>query len=305
MSKEPHPGDWECPGCLLVVFAHRSECIRCGFAKAGEYTVPKKLRAKVSRPLANEETISTKCNNSLEKGTQSKKIHKQSQRSRHNKKRRLRQSARKPRFAAFARWIKEKFGNVMLPGCSVLDVAGGSGGLCWELVAPLSTIDSIRCTVIDPNPVRFSRRKTENLIRAALVRVNDCNFSVTKVENVTKIDSQIKVALDIKCLDKTVIDKAPAVVSDTAVNILQKRGAQQLKTLFNADFCSGQNPNGSEISKDLWQKCVLVVGLHPDQATDSIVDLALKHQKPFAVVPCSFYIITFHLSIFFYTKICT
>lgn len=29
-----------------------------------------------------------------------------------------------------------------------------------------------------------------------------------------------------------------------------------------------------------------VVGMHPDQATDAIVDFALACSKPFAVVPC-------------------
>lgn len=29
-----------------------------------------------------------------------------------------------------------------------------------------------------------------------------------------------------------------------------------------------------------------VIGLHPDQATEPIVDFALKNNKPFAVVPC-------------------
>ena len=28
------------------------------------------------------------------------------------------------------------------------------------------------------------------------------------------------------------------------------------------------------------------MGLHPDEATDSIVDMSLKYRKPFAVVPC-------------------
>lgn len=35
--------------------------------------------------------------------------------------------------------------------------------------------------------------------------------------------------------------------------------------------------------------CSVVVGLHPDQATDAAVDFALAHGKPFAVVPCCTY----------------
>ena len=34
------------------------------------------------------------------------------------------------------------------------------------------------------------------------------------------------------------------------------------------------------------QKCGLLVGLHPDQVTEEIVDVALLLNKPFAVVPC-------------------
>ena len=30
----------------------------------------------------------------------------------------------------------------------------------------------------------------------------------------------------------------------------------------------------------------IIIGMHPDQATEPIVDMALKYQMPFAVVPC-------------------
>ena len=35
-----------------------------------------------------------------------------------------------------------------------------------------------------------------------------------------------------------------------------------------------------------FSNCSLVVGMHPDQATDAIVDNAISHGRPFAVVPC-------------------
>ena len=35
--------------------------------------------------------------------------------------------------------------------------------------------------------------------------------------------------------------------------------------------------------------CSLLVGMHPDQALNPIVDLALALNKPFAVVPCCVY----------------
>ncbi|ETV97726.1 hypothetical protein, variant 1 [Aphanomyces invadans] len=36
----------------------------------------------------------------------------------------------------------------------------------------------------------------------------------------------------------------------------------------------------------LFQSCSIVVGMHPDEATEAIVDAALAFSKPFAIVPC-------------------
>jgi len=40
------------------------------------------------------------------------------------------------------------------------------------------------------------------------------------------------------------------------------------------------------LSGHLWSECSVVIGLHSDGATEPLVKLALKHKKPFAVVPC-------------------
>ncbi|KDD73377.1 hypothetical protein H632_c2241p0, partial [Helicosporidium sp. ATCC 50920] len=39
----------------------------------------------------------------------------------------------------------------------------------------------------------------------------------------------------------------------------------------------------------LLQRCSVVVGMHPDQATEPAVDLALALGRPWAVVPCCVY----------------
>lgn len=44
---------------------------------------------------------------------------------------------------------------------------------------------------------------------------------------------------------------------------------------------------------DLLLNCSIVVGMHPDQATEPLVDLALALGKPFAVVPCCVYAVEF------------
>ena len=37
---------------------------------------------------------------------------------------------------------------------------------------------------------------------------------------------------------------------------------------------------------DVLAQCSVVIGMHPDQATEPLVDFAIAHRKPFAVVPC-------------------
>ena len=45
----------------------------------------------------------------------------------------------------------------------------------------------------------------------------------------------------------------------------------------------------AEALRDALKNASVVVGLHPDQATDALVDFALASGKPFAVVPCCTY----------------
>jgi len=40
---------------------------------------------------------------------------------------------------------------------------------------------------------------------------------------------------------------------------------------------------------EVLSECSIIIGLHPDQATEAIVDCALRWNKPFALVPCCVY----------------
>ena len=53
-------------------------------------------------------------------------------------------------------------------------------------------------------------------------------------------------------------------------------GLSQKRQLFDEAFAS----------EGVFAEASVIVGLHPDEATEYIVDLALCHRKPFAVVPC-------------------
>ena len=45
----------------------------------------------------------------------------------------------------------------------------------------------------------------------------------------------------------------------------------------------------SPLSGVILRNCSLLIGMHPDQATEAIIDAALQLGKPFAVVPCCVY----------------
>jgi len=56
-------------------------------------------------------------------------------------------------------------------------------------------------------------------------------------------------------------------------------GLTQHQQLFDDTFVTG-------VGRDVFREADVIVGLHPDEATEVIVDLAIKYDKPFAVVPC-------------------
>ena len=106
-------------------------------------------------------------------------------------------------------------------------------------------------------------------------------------------------------------------LSDVACAVLRRAGAGQFQRLFEPSFCEASceahrgtahdrhddhDDDGRGVEKAAgsgggggiaigasaaaWKEASLVVGLHPDEATGAIVELALEHGKPFAVVPC-------------------
>lgn len=62
----------------------------------------------------------------------------------------------------------------------------------------------------------------------------------------------------------------------------EAEGMTWLAEAFDAEAFPAAHP-------DLLADCSMLVGLHPDQATEAIVDCALRWGKPFAVVPCCVY----------------
>ena len=59
----------------------------------------------------------------------------------------------------------------------------------------------------------------------------------------------------------------------------------QIEIPFNQIRCM-VNLDTPNLYKELFVDSSILIGLHPDQATEIIVDIALKLNKPFAIIPC-------------------
>ncbi|KAK9811704.1 hypothetical protein WJX72_008710 [[Myrmecia] bisecta] len=159
---------------------------------------------------------------------------------------------KRQRAAVFVDWLLKTYGREFLnSGTGVLDIAGGRGDVSFQL----QTVHGIRCTLVEPRPQKLSRTQHKELARIRMA------------------DKDTLAGLSL----------APA----------RDRGPH---TNSNASLCGTLCKHiQAEFVRDMWshgphaallQQCSLVVGLHPDQATDAIVDFALQFRKCFAVVPC-------------------
>jgi hypothetical protein len=180
----------------------------------------------------------------------------------------------------------------------------------------LAFVRKIKCVTIDPRPPKLSKRQRKWIKKSAKKKrklMNESNTTTTK--NTTK-NTNLNVNNNTK--SKTVIlTKQSSSTTDTAMdgttNTTQNTkntnvnnnvntntqsepssttttttttnattellpSNHHLQDLFNDDFV---HKHGAML-----HDCTVIIGMHPDQATEDIVDVAIQYQKPFAVVPC-------------------
>ena len=191
-------------------------------------------------------------------------------------------SKKKVRTTAFVTWLLAKLDSA---GCRtggiVLDVAGGSG----RVSAHLALRHGLPCVIVDPAPVRLSQRTTRDIVRAALASASS-NVPTNEDDALLRClaaDDLLPTAswLHPKGLAEagpwaSPADEATAIAA--AVAALRTAGLRHACVPFDSTFPTTR--------ASLWARVAVVVGMHPDEATDAIVDCALRSGKPFAVVPC-------------------
>ncbi|KAF9320212.1 hypothetical protein BG003_006796 [Podila horticola] len=184
----------------------------------------------------------------------------------------------------FCRWIVEKYGREYLnSGSGVLDIAGGKG----EISLFMTHMFGIRSTVVEPNVRRDKPYQRRNLMSVIQKQVDieaggDGHFYRKYVSSETEppepmqesktTDSSVGLDLD---LDEEAKKKERRRIKKQQ---LSQFVVPRLSTLMNDQF--------EEQYPGVLESASILIGMHPDQATEPTVDMALKHRKPFAVVPC-------------------
>lgn len=152
------------------------------------------------------------------------------------------------RAAKFVDYLVAEFGYQQLAASAIgaLDVAGGAGGVAFELAARRG----IPCTVIDPRPVKLTAKQTD-----VLEYRQRCRQLLSAGVRVSSLAQRLSANYRACPL-------------------------RQTQAWFGADWAS------TDEGQRLLAGCTCIVGMHPDQATDAIVDLALAWDKPYSLVPC-------------------
>ena len=179
----------------------------------------------------------------------------------------------------FAAWALDTFGPTRMQGGGILDVAGGAGQLAFQL----GVRRGYSITVVDPRPLRlasdqqrtlqYHREKGLRLLpdgRDPSAPTSDYGHHFCEVLSETK-----RRVVDNAATTHTHIN-SNAQTGDRTWLVGGEAHVRHLATWFDPAFASTA----------AWRDSSVVLGMHPDEPTEDIVDLCLAHDKPFAVVPC-------------------
>jgi len=260
------------------------------------------------------------------------------------------------RHQQFVAWLVESFGlETLRSGAGVLDVAGGAGGVAFELAFRRG----VPCTVVDPRPMKLNakqRRALRNRVKAQEVLgaapppaaswwVAGANGTrstgapgpsspqpppSTLPEAPAPATAPVMAAAANGCWGSPQVTEgegegAGAVAGEPTGEPPADGAAEgAAEASFGCGPCEGCDvPSADEVAippswasayaeegvsdaclprqvcgwfddvgfptgahAQLWRDVSIVVGMHPDQATEPIVRAALREGKPFAVVPC-------------------
>ncbi|KAF9925535.1 hypothetical protein BGZ75_006422 [Mortierella antarctica] len=183
----------------------------------------------------------------------------------------------------FCRWLVDKYGKEYLSsGSGVLDVAGGKG----EISLFLTHMFGIRSTVVEPNVRRdkpYQRRSLMDVIQKQLdiEAGGDGNFYRKYAPVSPNLQDE-----NIDSLDRGSVTRAEREQTDIDLKERRRVKKQKMAQFVVPRLCSLLDDQFVVKHPGVLEQASIIIGMHPDQATEPIVTMALQHHKPFAVVPC-------------------
>ncbi|KAF9374835.1 hypothetical protein CPB97_011866 [Podila verticillata] len=201
----------------------------------------------------------------------------------------------------FAQWLLQTFSREFLEsGSGVLDIAGGRGDLSWEL----QTRQGVRSTIVEPRPGK-GMRKWQRKWLEKFVADNHRDQGDDTVEEAQDGLAQE----DPACERGNVAKKQKMGVADNKdgddedddddkeepdsgdkdsglSRFIPTVKTYPLQTMEPARIQAMMDDAFLQTHRELVASASILIGLHPDQATEPIVRAALKAGKPFAIIPC-------------------
>jgi len=186
------------------------------------------------------------------------------------------------RCGAFRIWLLQHFGREKMKGGSgILDIAGGSSELSFQFL----NLNGIQSTVIDPRNIKttsFHRR-----LKFGFYHRNPFFSQFNDLELEPKDPPHIPLFFESELWMESKRRQSLDEYWEGSLEEWDQKYFQKAKE-------RAKKASRNEYLEDMeWKtvqellfNCSMVIGMHPDQATEAIVDFALYRRIPFAVVPC-------------------
>jgi hypothetical protein len=203
------------------------------------------------------------------------------------------------RASLFADFLLAEYGEERLrSGAGVVDVAGGKGELAFELHCRRG----IQTTLIEPRPQKLTkaqrkyfkaqRRKQPQQPQGGGANLvgSGSGSGITDAAAMGRARAQAEAAQmprQFRCFF------CPHLLSDddsrngsNAAAAATATAQQDSTAVVTAAELPVMSVEEKSQLRSLLQQCSVVVGMHPDEATEPLVDFAIGLNKPWAVVPC-------------------
>jgi hypothetical protein len=221
----------------------------------------------------------------------------------------IRAGSRKNRVFCLRDFLTEAYGSLYLQQGVILDVAGGKGDLSWLLL----NVDSVASVVTDPRvtknhlvrSVEFLRqhpeeaaaraipgRPTHQPLAALIPKLHGKETFASPQHLRILVDQDLVDAVrEVRAYQSTTntVDKLERMKQWHAYwqNALHKGRQVQPSLGYQQDLDLAENQiTDAQVALDTILRTTLVVGFHPDQATDACMDLAILLNIPYCIVPC-------------------